>query len=138
MAGRFIFRFFPGSVFGWGEPIAEFHIKELISYSYDKRLFMFADRDYPYSLKLEIKNVQEKFVLVPVSNGGVSITSRTTLTSTITRRYKTVDDIIEEKSKLDNIKKIYQEFENFQHKEFEKYLSLIPDINKKIKIENKK
>jgi len=96
MAGRFIFRFFPGSVFGWGEPIGEFHIKELISYSYDKRLFMFADRDYPYSLKLEIKNVQEKFVLVPVSNGGVSITSRTTLTSTITRRYKTVDDIIEE------------------------------------------
>lgn len=88
-------------------------VADVISLSYNKRLFSLLDRESPYTLNIQCYNISTKTRLAPVitSKGiGLAFTQCNNFESIITRRFKTVDEISNEISKISNYQNLFDDY----------------------------
>ena len=83
---------------GWSAlDISKIDIAKIIKISYHKRSFCIFDADHPYTLRIEYHNPRESLKIVPVygpkGHYSSTIIPIVELTSDITKRYKTEEDV---------------------------------------------
>lgn len=88
-------------------------ITDIISVTYNKRLFCIFDDDCPYTLNIECHNISTETTLAPViTTKGIGLTfiPRNTFKNTITRRFKTLDEVNNEINKISDHKNLLNNY----------------------------
>lgn len=88
-------------------------VADIISVSYNERLFCLLDKDFPYTLYIECHNITTETTLAPVitTKGiGLSFVPRNNFKSTITRRFKTTNEINDEINKISHYQNLLDDY----------------------------
>jgi hypothetical protein len=88
-------------------------IADIISVTPSTRLFCLFDRDYPYSLNIECFNITTDITMGPAitSKGiGLAFVPHTKFSSIVTRRFKTMDEMLIEIDKIRDYQQLLDEY----------------------------
>lgn len=88
-------------------------IADIISVGYNKRLFCLFDRNNHYTLEIKCFNISTEIILAPaitLKGIGLAFVPRNTFESTITRRFKTLDEINKEIDIISNFQTKLDEY----------------------------
>lgn len=106
----------------WSELIINnIHVRYILDLQYYKRSFRILDRDHHYTFKIKILKSEEFTTVAPVfTNKGVGFTvvNNVSLTSVITRRYRTEKELREELDKIQKLRNLYVKYVNERENHF--------------------
>lgn len=97
------------------------HVKDIVDIYFYKRRFRIFNRDHPYNLDVEIKDLEETTTPVPVLTPrgvGFGIARSVSLTSLIHRRYKTEKEAEEEFEQIKKLRNLYFKYVKESENEF--------------------
>lgn len=97
---------------GWSTlAISTIDVAKVLKMTCHKRLFMICDRDLPYTLTIRYDEPKETIGFAPTTRPGViTVYNETQLEQTITKRYKTEQELLDE---VTEIKKKQQQITNW-------------------------
>lgn len=118
---RIIFHSLKGKP-GWSFlSINKIDIAKIVSVFHNKRKFMITDTKYPYTLYIKYSHISNLTTFISTGGGtGIIPINITTYTSTITKRYKSLSEILNELDEIKNKQIILKNYIKKLNKEISK------------------
>lgn len=113
-------------VSGWSTcSHANIDVARVLKISYNKRMFIFFDRDYKYTMSIEYDEIKSETDISSVfgGKGGFVIDNTVILEQTITKRYKTQKEVNIDINEIKKRQNILKDQQNITRKNMVEYLT---------------